>query len=302
MSVKQVLHADSIGRFAFKELAQISHGELVGVTSKGIFIRTEMGGVVFVSREKFRGPLTVTLQEREPDFRTLQNGARVQLSSGLVELPGVQILLSLEETQVWHPPPKPSGYGSFESSISRMKTVFSQIAEMGASSSFLTCTMRILGLQRKKQSEEYALELIERMETLINAIRDNKFGIYTELIIDLLGWGSGLTPSGDDFISGFLLVNTRWRHALRVGRDFREVNKLVVTVADQRTTALSANLIKCAAEGSADERLIRSLDWTLTGKPINHNCAAELLSYGSSSGVDTYAGIALGLIAYKREK
>lgn len=300
--MKQVLHADSIGHFAFKELAHISHGELFGVTSKGIFIRTEMGSIVFISREKFRGPLTITLQERGPDFRTLQNGARVQLSSGVVELPGVHILLSSEETQVWHPPPKPSDCDSLESSISRTKTVFSQIAEMGVSSSFLTSTMRILGLQRKKQSEECDLELVERMETLTNGMRGNKFGIYTELIIDLLGWGSGLTPSGDDFISGFLLVNTRWRHELKVGRDFQEVNKLVVTAADQKTTTLSTNLIKCAAEGSADERLIRSLDWTITGKPMNHDCAAELLNYGSSSGVDTYAGIALGLIAHKREK
>ena len=65
--------------------------------------------------------------------------------------------------------------------------------------------------------------------------------------------------------------------------------------AYEKTTTLSANLIDCAARGLANERLINTLDWILTGEPGEANVIANLLGWGNSSGVDAFTGMAAAI-------
>jgi hypothetical protein len=72
----------------------------------------------------------------------------------------------------------------------------------------------------------------------------------------------------------------------------------VIDVAYQRTTTLSANLIECAAQGEADERLISVVDGIMTGEPSVADCAKYILDWGSSSGIDALVGMAIVLTAF----
>ncbi len=113
----------------------------------------------------------------------------------------------------------------------------------------------------------------------------------------LMGTGRGLTPSGDDFIVGLMLLLSRMPGLNSLHDTIEALHRQVVEIAFEKTTALSANLIACACEGSADERLIRAVDGFLTGSLNEAGILHTLQEYGSSSGVDALTGIASGMRA-----
>ena len=119
-------------------------------------------------------------------------------------------------------------------------------------------------------------------------------------LASLLGSGPGLTPSGDDFILGMLLALNRWKILFSITSDLEELNEEIVDAAYQRTTTLSANLIECATLGLSNERLIDTLDWIISGSDDESIPVDNLLTWGSSSGIDAFVGyvVALSKIAF----
>ncbi|MBM4425580.1 MAG: DUF2877 domain-containing protein, partial [Chloroflexi bacterium] len=131
-----------------------------------------------------------------------------------------------------------------------------------------------------------ALSILLRLR---ESIRNRQWAQAAERAAPLIGLGRGLTPSGDDLILGLLLLLNR-------RGDFVEpFNRQMIEHARRRTTALSANLIECAARGEADERLLAAADCLLTGQPDAPTAARTLASWGASSGADTLAGMAMAL-------
>lgn len=102
-----------------------------------------------------------------------------------------------------------------------------------------------------------------------------------------LGRGGGLTPYGDDVICGVML-------GLLAAGDPRAswlADGLRDTDLDSRTTATSAALLRCAAEGwciPEVDRLLRSL----SGTRPDPGAVAGLLLVGHSSGRGLLAGLA----------
>jgi len=89
----------------------------------------------------------------------------------------------------------------------------------------------------------------------------------------------------------------RWRIPPWKTSDLRTLNFQIVAAAYEKTTTLSANLIECASQGLANERLINALDWLVTGVALEPDIVPHLLEWGHSSGVDTFAGMAIALKA-----
>jgi hypothetical protein len=119
---------------------------------------------------------------------------------------------------------------------------------------------------------------------------------FTQHLLGLIGRGKGLTPSGDDFLIGFLLA----AHTLAMPKTKSETLKMLHTQilesAQHKTTTLSAALIQCAAEGLADARLMDCLHWLIQGGTSLAQVKSDLLSYGSSSGVDSFAGMLAAIL------
>jgi hypothetical protein len=92
------------------------------------------------------------------------------------------------------------------------------------------------------------------------------------------------------------LALNRWHNLFWSADKLRDLNQQVVETAYKKTTTLSANLIECAALGLADERLVNTLDWLITGSPRNTDILADLLGWGNSSGVDAFVGMTATII------
>jgi len=101
----------------------------------------------------------------------------------------------------------------------------------------------------------------------------------------LLGSGPGLTPAGDDAVSGVLLTLRSAGEMPAVDRLRRELEPLLPA-----TTSLSAALLRAAAEGYAAPPVVALLDQIARGQFV----AAALdpvLAIGHTSGSDLVAGI-----------
>jgi hypothetical protein len=109
-----------------------------------------------------------------------------------------------------------------------------------------------------------------------------------------LGAGPGLTPFGDDTLLGALLALGRWGGRLTPSLNLADLSGDLLAQAAQRTTRLSVNLLACAAEGLADERLTLALDGLVCGLRRPQECAALLRAWGATSG----SGVLEGFLAF----
>jgi hypothetical protein len=131
------------------------------------------------------------------------------------------------------------------------------------------------------------------------AARDG--GLLVAALDPFLGWGPGLTPSGDDLAAGLLLALSRWGKELYPGWKYSDAGAEIVKAAQLKTTTLSAALIVCAFQGQADERLVQALDGVLTGSPALERCAELLSSWGNTSGGDALVGMGLVVLGARMD-
>ncbi|MET9346205.1 oxamate carbamoyltransferase subunit AllH family protein [Streptomyces termitum] len=123
-------------------------------------------------------------------------------------------------------------------------------------------------------------------------------------VLALLGLGPGLTPAGDDFLTGLVLVA-----ALPGSRldGFPPLLRDLLADRGDRTTALSLATLSEAAEGRVRSELLRLVALLAHGNPTAagpgggprsgelHASVREVLAIGHSSGGDLLSGLAAGL-------
>jgi hypothetical protein len=113
----------------------------------------------------------------------------------------------------------------------------------------------------------------------------------------MLGRGEGLTPAWDDLLLGLLAA--LWCAGPALPHQTRQAGQALAQVlaqeATRRTTAISANYLRLAADGGWSERLLDATLalFTATG-PALVAPIQRLFAFGHSSGHDTAVGLALG--------
>lgn len=240
---RKVFHAISLGGVAFESLSTGRGARIMGTTSRGVFLQTDGTWLVFLSWEPWRGPLTVNLDGR---LEALDVRDPVLLESGEIRLGQHRILLPIRE--VWEPAPPPGIRSTAQERRERARALLEQVR----------CSGRVSALED---------------------LLDGTAPLQAE---SLLGMGPGLTPSGDDLLSGALLARARRSRA-------DAPPESLLAAARRRTTTLASNLLELAARGQADERLVNLADHVNTGIPCDHS----FLDWGAHSGVDALLGMAL---------
>jgi len=115
--------------------------------------------------------------------------------------------------------------------------------------------------------------------------------LVVDFIEHFLGRGIGLTPSGDDFLSGILMVESTFLDSTV----FKETIKN--RLKDGVTTPVSINYLNCLVRGYVSENFNHLLKNIF--KEIESVKAQRILKnifeYGHTSGIDTLFGIKVGL-------
>ena len=271
------LQINFIGRPAQESLAKAAEIRTLGNTSRGLFLELPSGRIVFISREPYRGPLTLNLSGEADNLSLVKTAEEGNIAGDTLSFPNTGISISWQHAEVWHPAPLPA---RIEADLSTISTVLTPLQDK-----LLDEILVPAGSNR--------LSALERR--ILDICGQGRFGDWETALDDsraLLGLGTGLTPEGDDFLIGLSLAFVR----AKAGEEQIGYAQEIVRLAKSHTTGLSANLLACAASGLADERLIDACDALAANAPQAAAAVQTLLSWGSTSGRMALAGIIAGLL------
>lgn len=137
-------------------------------------------------------------------------------------------------------------------------------------------------------------EIGRRFELLLAGIARNDDFLISEGVHGFLGLGPGMTPSGDDFLVGFLCGIT-FLHPEACRPANIKLAQYLAQEAPVLTTALSAEYIKYAAFGSYHAYFLNLLQALCQGDEDEIITAGNaMLSLGHYSGTDLLLGFVYG--------
>ncbi len=137
------------------------------------------------------------------------------------------------------------------------------------------------------------------IETVINYDLLN----ISKATTDIIGFGPGLTPSTDDFISGLMMALVYVTDYLNKDvNDVFKINSYIIRDISSKTTTISESMLKFAAKGETSETVRHLLIEILNKDGLKLNSyLEELLNFGDTSGTDILSGIFIGsLIVLKK--
>ena len=291
------LHTHYIGSVAMEALCAERTATLFSVTSQGIFLLFHNQRMIFLSFENYRGPLTVTLPGGKPFLSNLSPEETISIFQQGIRFLDSGVRISTSKAKVWNPPLPGDNPIQPEDRTKLIHPLAIDVHQRKPEAGMRNLLPYLVGFNQEDLSlDDPFKELRIKMDRIGNQLAPRDWHGLGETLISLLGMGSGLTPSGDDFILGILLILNRWGFVFFPGHDLSTLNKNVVAAAYRGTTTLSANLIECATLGLADERLIQAVDYLVVGNSQQSAISAGLLSWGNSSGVDALAGMIAAFI------
>lgn len=145
-------------------------------------------------------------------------------------------------------------------------------------------------------TSEFELAIAERVDSGINALRAAVLGCDEDAThraaASLVGLGIGLTPTGDDVLTGASFV------ASRLGGPLGPVHRAVASVVESgATNDISLTAMRCALRGRAVHPIEDVYCWLCGGDTHNpQQLVADVLAIGHTSGAD----LALGLLTAVR--
>lgn len=292
-------HAVNVGNFAVELLAVPGNGRVLGVTSRGFFLLTGINRVLFVSADWLFGPAHIVLNVLPEEVKTGLMGAMVDYSPDELFFQNLGYKINLKNAKLWQPPPLPvANLTEADEREHQINLITNALVLSGRESTFLPLLKWMVARSPEPDSADHQLtQFIQTVVNLRQAVRKNEPGEVVKFLDPWLGYGPGLTPSGDDFIWGFLAALNRWKAFICPQFEARSMNESILSRAQKNTSSLSATLIECATHGWADEKMLSVLDTLFTGQGSVKETVEKILAYGSSSGMDAFSGMvaAVGL-------
>ncbi len=227
------------------------------------------------------GPLNVVVDRDYTPFQALEPGAPARMDRRHVQLGGLEIALNV--ATVWEPRPNWPVLRAYRSgAASRLSSLSRLCWERGPDNSLFT----LMEQAPRAASAHSPMGVSARRAA--DALRQGWMGNRASLREGarlLAGRGGGLTPSGDDFLSGLML----WAWLAHPDPD--GFCRAVVDTAAELTTTLSAAFLRAAARGECGAPWHALLAGLAEEDDVALAAAAErVLSYGATSGADALTG------------
>ena len=250
-----------------------------------------------VPAEAGRGPLNIGV-DREVMRRLWPVAAKVRIGLGrhLVRFPG-RLELDLRGSDVYDPS------GMFAAAPLPRGRILENLAAA------IQCTVReghmegmgdlLLPLLERRDPpplNPFAAAALPRVRALLLAIKVGDSQIVREVSSHLVGLGIGLTPSGDDLLSGLMVAHVLGSINGLGLRDPAAFTKQVVRASKGRTTLLSFEYLLQASKGRANEHVAAVVESIFTsGEGEVATATKRAISIGETSGTDTLVGVCVGV-------
>jgi hypothetical protein len=286
MMAQKTFFATFMGNMAAEALAVHPQGNIMGITSKGIFLRCG-DFVLFVTDAPYKSPFNLYVPGFERLMAMLTQGTQFSVSTKDLHFPVEDLQILTENAEVWTPAPPAILKTSSAQREQIVQSLLGQITSLEPGKGWLFLYNQI---------PAFPVELEDRIRantrSFTSSYREQDLDRCLEAATHLLGLGGGLTPSGDDWLAGFVLYQVRLGKAQDQKQPFlASLTGKLLTLAVQKTTTISTNRILAAGRGWAEEPFLQVIDTLFTGDDFPPGLAELLVRFGHSSGVDTTVGI-----------
>jgi hypothetical protein len=280
-----------IGEIAAETLAMGGVGKVIGITSKGVFIRFG-DRILFLTSADYRSPFNLTLANPNQKLEQLQPGDSVEIHQESLFIPIIETVVQTEDAVKWTPPAPVVIQTSLVQQLRMAEAWVDTLYRLDPLKGYLFLANEI------PETEPFTAQHTRgSVAALLENFRSHNLEGFLKASLGLLGSGGGLTPSGDDFLAGFFLYHVRYDQAASVKRGFiSEWNSEVSQLAFQKTTTISANRLAAAGRGWSEDLFLQLIDALFDSSvKLERNYFNHLLDFGHSSGVDTFMGIYFAL-------
>jgi hypothetical protein len=234
------------------------------------------------------GPATLVLGPG-PDMvafdQHVEPGAPARVTAGTLTVVG-RLTINLTTAALWSPPPVRLAL-DIQEIAERIVQVRARAATLAPAEGF----GQLLNDAATGRPDLLLLRAGALIDNLSTAIRAKRWDLVQASATGLSGLGPGLTPSGDDVLTGLAL-------GIRAGLGTlpEPLAEALHTAVEGRTTDLAVARVRHAVAGRADEAVHRLLSAMVSGPLDDLDPAVRAtLAYGHASGADTLVGIDRGL-------
>jgi hypothetical protein len=216
----------------------------------------------------------------------IEPGDKIYLNDDRLEIPSLSLLIPFSRSYIWDPEEWPE---SHKSSINNLWKNAEFIRKV------LFDEERILSFPC-----EFKILFQNRIASLRYAVKENSLSKVIDAIAHLIGFGPGLTPSGDDFMVGFIssyhyLKKSKFTLSISMN-DFVEQ---ILLLYKNKTTFISEMMIYEACKGRFFKPIVELMRNLFFSDQKNSLVSAyRLTKIGSNSGMDILRGIICGIELY----
>lgn len=266
------LKAARWGELAAQTLERWPMGRIAALFDSSFYLEVD-DALVCVGDERLgNGPLNVATTSRLPgSWKAL--GLRM----------GETVAVVGRSATVWHPPPFPKIENRQPANPTEMLSLVAARAPMEGLSRVIlkeegNCLVRMT---------RPAVESLSRW-----LVVDDGQPPPRSALLDLLGLGPGLTPSGDDLLGGLLIA----LHGRGLHDQVTALSREIATLATGRTTSISRAHLRAAMNGQANETIHEICNGLLAGGTVDWPVLLDRVdTIGHSSGWDMLAGMVIGI-------
>lgn len=280
------LRAVTIGELARRALTEGTTGKVMGVTSKGMFLAAGER-ILFVTDADYKSPFNIQVPGYANAAAGLEAGETWRFDSGELIFTSQNIRIDIGSAQTWLPEPPPEVLTSISDQRACMEDLLRRMADLDPAKGwlFLAVPSAVNGLGAEGEGARIA----QMTADFLDCVKHEDQTGASAAARSIMGRGGGLTPSGDDWLSGFLLY-----HARSGGKTpfLRDIEKMLTAMAFERTTKISANRIEAACRGWSEQLFLEVIDHLFDlQREFSDRQVERLVHFGHSSGVDTCVGI-----------
>ncbi|MEW6593173.1 MAG: DUF2877 domain-containing protein [Candidatus Hadarchaeota archaeon] len=231
----------------------------------------------------------------------VKSGMKAQVAAGWVVVGGV-LSISLKEAKLWQPPTsieKPLGVKAVEQNLEiARKTAISKAGMEGFGHLLKHLDEISQGKSIAAEFNDVTRTVLPHILDLVKSAREADVSKVKKSVKGIVGLGPGLTPSGDDFLSGF--ASALWWASRSFGKGTVIVDEINATIFQEskKTNLLSRQLLEHAVHGEVNERVGKLLMAILSGEQSEISPLVEqVVKIGETSGADMMVGLLFGIQA-----
>ena len=154
--------------------------------------------------------------------------------------------------------------------------------------------------QKPANDNIYSRYIANDLEVFTRAINISDWECALRLADRLIGFGIGSTPSCDDFLAAYLVI-LKIADRLNPGRFpwVPEFNQSIARKAKNRTTLISATMLRHAADGKISQIHPKLIQTCLFNKTVIVYTLLTVMKHGATSGGDFLLGLICALEWYQ---